>query len=67
MSLLNIAYLTFFKVILYSLMSSARRCDQDAGFLIYLKTGSLHPVVGNHMDRRGWFVLVFFMYSSPKK
>lgn len=63
MALLNIAYyLTFiiiFKVILYTLMSSARRCDPEAGFLVYLKTGSLHPVVGNHMDRRGWFVLVF--------
>ncbi|XP_077093323.1 DNA replication ATP-dependent helicase/nuclease DNA2 isoform X3 [Siphateles boraxobius] len=40
------------QVILYTLMSSARRCDPEAGFLIYLKTGSLHPVVGNHMDRR---------------
>jgi len=36
-------------------MSSARRCDPEAGFLVYLKTGSLHPVVGNHMDRRGFF------------
>uniref|UniRef100_A0A8C2KX37 DNA replication ATP-dependent helicase/nuclease n=1 Tax=Cyprinus carpio TaxID=7962 RepID=A0A8C2KX37_CYPCA len=40
------------QVILYTLMSSARRCDPEAGFLVYLKTGSLHPVVGNHMDRR---------------
>ncbi|XP_048060691.1 DNA replication ATP-dependent helicase/nuclease DNA2 isoform X2 [Megalobrama amblycephala] len=40
------------QVILYTLMSSARRCDPEAGFLVYLKTGSLQPVVGNHMDRR---------------
>uniref|UniRef100_A0A672NBB4 DNA replication ATP-dependent helicase/nuclease DNA2 n=1 Tax=Sinocyclocheilus grahami TaxID=75366 RepID=A0A672NBB4_SINGR len=40
------------QVILYTLMSSARRCDPEAGFLVYLKTGSVHPVVGNHMDRR---------------
>uniref|UniRef100_A0A671QYG1 DNA replication ATP-dependent helicase/nuclease n=1 Tax=Sinocyclocheilus anshuiensis TaxID=1608454 RepID=A0A671QYG1_9TELE len=40
------------QVILYTLMSSARRCDPEVGFLVYLKTGSLHPVVGNHMDRR---------------
>lgn len=40
------------QVILYTLMSSDRRCDPEAGFLVYLKTGSLHPVVGNHMDRR---------------
>ncbi|XP_057197424.1 DNA replication ATP-dependent helicase/nuclease DNA2 [Triplophysa rosa] len=40
------------QVILYTLMSSDRRYDPEAGFLVYLKTGSLHPVVGNHMDRR---------------
>uniref|UniRef100_A0A8C1U619 DNA replication ATP-dependent helicase/nuclease DNA2 n=1 Tax=Cyprinus carpio TaxID=7962 RepID=A0A8C1U619_CYPCA len=40
------------QVILYTLRSSPRRCDPEAGFLVYLKTGSLHPVVGNHMDRR---------------
>ncbi|XP_051504000.1 LOW QUALITY PROTEIN: DNA replication ATP-dependent helicase/nuclease DNA2 [Myxocyprinus asiaticus] len=40
------------QVILYTLMCSDRRCDPEAGFLIYLKTGSLYPVVGNHMDRR---------------
>ncbi|XP_056616934.1 DNA replication ATP-dependent helicase/nuclease DNA2 [Triplophysa dalaica] len=39
------------QVILYTLMSSDRRYDPEAGFLVYLKTGSLHPVVGNHMDR----------------
>uniref|UniRef100_A0AAR2JNV4 DNA replication ATP-dependent helicase/nuclease n=1 Tax=Pygocentrus nattereri TaxID=42514 RepID=A0AAR2JNV4_PYGNA len=40
------------QVILYTLMSSERRVDAEAGFLVYLKTGNLHPIVGNHMDRR---------------
>ncbi|XP_076831088.1 DNA replication ATP-dependent helicase/nuclease DNA2 [Brachyhypopomus gauderio] len=40
------------QVILYTLMSSERREDSQAGFLIYLKTGSLHPVVANRMDKR---------------
>ncbi|XP_026869945.2 DNA replication ATP-dependent helicase/nuclease DNA2 [Electrophorus electricus] len=40
------------QVILYTLMSADRRADAEAGFLIYLKTGSLHPVVANHMDKR---------------
>ncbi|KAI4886215.1 hypothetical protein NFI96_005228 [Prochilodus magdalenae] len=40
------------QVILYTLMSTERRADAEAGFLVYLKTGNLHPIVGNHMDRR---------------
>ncbi|XP_034158646.2 DNA replication ATP-dependent helicase/nuclease DNA2 isoform X1 [Pangasianodon hypophthalmus] len=40
------------QVILYTLMSTERRTDAEAGFLVYLKTGNLHPIVGNHMDRR---------------
>uniref|UniRef100_A0AAY4E4T9 DNA replication ATP-dependent helicase/nuclease n=1 Tax=Denticeps clupeoides TaxID=299321 RepID=A0AAY4E4T9_9TELE len=40
------------QVILYTLMGLERRCDAETGFLLYLKTGNLHPVVGNHMDRR---------------
>ncbi|KAM6977889.1 DNA replication ATP-dependent helicase/nuclease DNA2 [Aplochiton taeniatus] len=40
------------QVILYTLMSLERRSDAEAGFLLYLKTGNLHPVVANHMDRR---------------
>uniref|UniRef100_A0A4W5RRG7 DNA replication ATP-dependent helicase/nuclease n=1 Tax=Hucho hucho TaxID=62062 RepID=A0A4W5RRG7_9TELE len=40
------------QVILYTLMSLERRSDAEAGFLLYLKTGNLHPIVGNHMDRR---------------
>ncbi|TSK22614.1 DNA replication ATP-dependent helicase/nuclease DNA2 [Bagarius yarrelli] len=40
------------QVILYTLMSTERRADAEVGFLVYLKTGNLHPIVGNHMDRR---------------
>ncbi|XP_063047000.1 DNA replication ATP-dependent helicase/nuclease DNA2 [Engraulis encrasicolus] len=40
------------QVILYTLMSMERRSDPETGFLLYLKTGSMHPIVGNHMDRR---------------
>ncbi|XP_069045163.1 DNA replication ATP-dependent helicase/nuclease DNA2 [Lepisosteus oculatus] len=40
------------QVILYTLMSLERRSDPEAGFLIYLKTGNMLPIVGNHMDRR---------------
>ncbi|XP_076582041.1 DNA replication ATP-dependent helicase/nuclease DNA2 [Chaetodon auriga] len=39
------------QVILYTLMS-LERYNPDAGFLLYLKTGNLHPVVASHMDRR---------------
>ncbi|XP_059214337.1 DNA replication ATP-dependent helicase/nuclease DNA2 [Centropristis striata] len=39
------------QVILYTLMS-LERFNSDAGFLLYLKTGNLHPVVASHMDRR---------------
>ncbi|XP_056135257.1 DNA replication ATP-dependent helicase/nuclease DNA2 [Lampris incognitus] len=40
------------QVILYTLMSVARHVDAEAGFLLYLKTGNLYPVVADHMDRR---------------
>lgn len=40
------------KVILYTLMS-LERYSPEAGFLLYLKTGNVHPVVASHMDRRG--------------
>ncbi|KAL2083251.1 hypothetical protein ACEWY4_021024 [Coilia grayii] len=40
------------QVILYTLMSMERRSDPETGFLLYLKTGNLHSIVGNHMDRR---------------
>ncbi|KAM9366704.1 DNA replication ATP-dependent helicase/nuclease DNA2 [Symphorus nematophorus] len=39
------------QVILYTLMS-LERYNPEAGFLLYLKTGNLHPVVANHMDHR---------------
>lgn len=39
------------QVILYTLMS-AERYNSETGFLLYLKTGNLHPVVATHMDRR---------------
>lgn len=40
------------QVILYTLMSSDRY-NAEAGFLLYLKTGNMNPVVASHMDRRG--------------
>ncbi|XP_078269252.1 DNA replication ATP-dependent helicase/nuclease DNA2 [Rhinoraja longicauda] len=40
------------QVILYTLMSQELREDPEAGFLLYLKTGTMYPVPGNHMDRR---------------
>ncbi|XP_072334880.1 DNA replication ATP-dependent helicase/nuclease DNA2 isoform X1 [Scyliorhinus torazame] len=40
------------QVILYTLLSQERRGDPEAGFLLYLKTGAMHPVPGNRMDRR---------------
>ncbi|KAM3624717.1 uncharacterized protein V6R79_000622 [Siganus canaliculatus] len=39
------------QVILYTLMS-LERYNPEAGLLLYLKTGNLHPVVSSHMDRR---------------
>lgn len=39
------------QVILYTLMS-LERYNTETGFLLYLKTGNLHPVVAGHMDRR---------------
>ncbi len=32
---------------------SMERYNPEAGFLLYLKTANLHPVVASHMDRRG--------------
>uniref|UniRef100_A0A8C9RWL4 DNA replication ATP-dependent helicase/nuclease n=1 Tax=Scleropages formosus TaxID=113540 RepID=A0A8C9RWL4_SCLFO len=40
------------QVILYNLMSLERRSDAEAGFLLYLKTGNMHPIVSSHMDKR---------------
>ncbi|CAL8243483.1 unnamed protein product [Lota lota] len=40
------------QVILYTLMVLERHVDSEAGLLLYLKTGNLHPVVAGHVDRR---------------
>lgn len=39
-------------------MSTERRTDPEVGFIVYLKTGNLHPIVGNHMDRRGVYNII---------
>ncbi|KAJ0056178.1 hypothetical protein NL108_003474, partial [Boleophthalmus pectinirostris] len=58
------------QVILYTLMSS-ERYSTDTGFLLYLKTGNLHPVVAGHMDRRELVklrnTLVHFINNSLEK
>lgn len=41
------------QVILYTLLNLERRVDPEAGFLLYLKTGTMYPVSGARMDRRG--------------
>lgn len=41
------------QVILYTLLNLERRVDPEAGFLLYLKTGTMYPVTGTRMDRRG--------------
>ncbi|KAL7990384.1 hypothetical protein Chor_013814 [Crotalus horridus] len=40
------------QVILYSLLCQERRVDPEGGFLLYLKTGNMIPVVGSRLDRR---------------
>uniref|UniRef100_A0A7N8XAC3 DNA replication ATP-dependent helicase/nuclease n=1 Tax=Mastacembelus armatus TaxID=205130 RepID=A0A7N8XAC3_9TELE len=39
------------QVVLYTLMSM-EQYSPEAGFLLYLKTGNLYPVVASHMDHR---------------
>ncbi|XP_072236496.1 DNA replication ATP-dependent helicase/nuclease DNA2 [Leuresthes tenuis] len=39
------------QVMLYTLMSM-ERYNPEAGLLLYLKTGNMHPVAAGHMDRR---------------
>ncbi|XP_041839063.1 DNA replication ATP-dependent helicase/nuclease DNA2 isoform X2 [Melanotaenia boesemani] len=39
------------QVILYTLMTM-ERYNPEAGLLLYLKTGNMHPVAASHMDRR---------------
>uniref|UniRef100_A0A8C6JDN2 DNA replication ATP-dependent helicase/nuclease n=1 Tax=Melopsittacus undulatus TaxID=13146 RepID=A0A8C6JDN2_MELUD len=40
------------QVILYTMLNLERRVDPEAGFLLYLKTGTMYPVSGGRMDRR---------------
>ncbi|XP_053305903.1 DNA replication ATP-dependent helicase/nuclease DNA2 [Spea bombifrons] len=40
------------QVVLYTLLSQQRREDPEAGLLLYLKTGTMYAVPGNHLDRR---------------
>uniref|UniRef100_A0A3Q1KB92 DNA replication ATP-dependent helicase/nuclease n=1 Tax=Anabas testudineus TaxID=64144 RepID=A0A3Q1KB92_ANATE len=58
------------QVILYTLMSM-ERYNADAGFLLYLKTGNLHPVVASHMDRRELLklrnTLVHYIHNCVEK
>ncbi|XP_028298854.1 DNA replication ATP-dependent helicase/nuclease DNA2 isoform X2 [Gouania willdenowi] len=58
------------QVILYTLMS-LERYNTDAGFLLYLKTGNMHPVAAGHMDRRELLklrnTLVHYIHHCVKK
>lgn len=35
------------------MLNLERRLDPEAGFLLYLKTGTMYPVSGTRMDKRG--------------
>lgn len=48
-------------MILYTLMSM-ERYNPEAGLLLYLKTGNMHPVLAGHMDRRGTFAEDYFIF-----
>ncbi|KAM7423902.1 hypothetical protein PAMA_000323 [Pampus argenteus] len=58
------------QVILYTLMT-LERYNPAAGFLLYLKTGNLHPVVASHMDRRELLklrnTLVHYVHNCVEK
>ncbi|KAI3377816.1 hypothetical protein L3Q82_008954 [Scortum barcoo] len=58
------------QVILYTLMSM-ERYNPEAGFLLYLKTANMHPVVASHMDRRELLklrnTLVHHIHNSVEK
>lgn len=45
---------------------SWERYNSEAGLLLYLKTGHLHPVVASHMDRRG-IALPYDLYHTSFK
>ncbi|XP_061557385.1 LOW QUALITY PROTEIN: DNA replication ATP-dependent helicase/nuclease DNA2 [Phycodurus eques] len=58
------------QVILYTLMT-LERYGPPAGFLLYLKTGNLYPVVPSHVDRRELLKLrntmVHYVHNSVQK
>ncbi|XP_025962197.2 DNA replication ATP-dependent helicase/nuclease DNA2 [Dromaius novaehollandiae] len=59
------------QVILYTLLNLERRVDPEAGFLLYLKTGTMYPVSGTRMDRRELIklrnqVAFYLMHSTCK-
>ncbi|XP_051475691.1 DNA replication ATP-dependent helicase/nuclease DNA2 isoform X2 [Apus apus] len=59
------------QVILYTLLNLERRVDPEAGFLLYLKTGTMYPVSGARMDRRELMklrnhVAFYLMHSTHK-
>ncbi|XP_034043244.1 DNA replication ATP-dependent helicase/nuclease DNA2 [Thalassophryne amazonica] len=58
------------QVFLYMLMS-LERYNPEAGFLLYLKTGNLHPVVASHVDYRELLklrnTLVYHINKSVEK
>uniref|UniRef100_A0A8B9SDU7 DNA replication ATP-dependent helicase/nuclease DNA2 n=1 Tax=Apteryx owenii TaxID=8824 RepID=A0A8B9SDU7_APTOW len=59
------------QVILYTLLNLERRVDPGAGFLLYLKTGTMYPVSGTRMDRRELIklrnqVAFYLMHSTCK-
>ncbi|XP_074965605.1 DNA replication ATP-dependent helicase/nuclease DNA2 isoform X2 [Phalacrocorax aristotelis] len=59
------------QVILYTLLNLERRADPEAGFLLYLKTGTMYPVSGARMDRRELMKLrnhvAFYLTHSTHK
>ncbi|XP_013028570.1 DNA replication ATP-dependent helicase/nuclease DNA2 [Anser cygnoides] len=59
------------QVILYTLLNLERRVDPEAGFLLYLKTGTMYPVSGTRMDKRELMklrnqVAFYLMHSTYK-
>uniref|UniRef100_A0A8B9FR10 DNA replication ATP-dependent helicase/nuclease DNA2 n=1 Tax=Amazona collaria TaxID=241587 RepID=A0A8B9FR10_9PSIT len=59
------------QVILYTLLNLERRVDPEAGFLLYLKTGTMYPVSGGRMDRRELMKLrnhvAFYLMHSTRE
>uniref|UniRef100_F6V648 DNA replication ATP-dependent helicase/nuclease n=1 Tax=Ornithorhynchus anatinus TaxID=9258 RepID=F6V648_ORNAN len=59
------------QVILYTLLSQERRENPEAGFLLYLRTGNMYPVLANHLDKRELLKLrnqlAFHLFHSVNK